>query len=105
MSGIGDISRTGRRSEGHDSRIQAWGDAAFPGMYTALRALLTILHGHMVSLFEATKITSLLCTLSELFYTDKKLNRNIKYFNNTINKLDLMDIERTLYLTAPFKGS
>lgn len=64
------------------------------------KTLFTFLHGRMVSLFKATNISSLLCILSELFYTDKKLNRSIKYFNSTINKLDLMDVERILHLTA-----
>ena len=54
-----------------NGKIQTWGGATLSGMNTVWRTLFTFLHGNMVSLFKATNITSLLCILSELFYTEK----------------------------------
>lgn len=67
-------------------------------MYGALRAPFAFLHGYLAPFLKATSVTRLLCIL-ELFYADKKkkINEDIKYFNNAINRLDLMDIRRILY--------
>lgn len=105
MSEVVVISGTRRRPGGllygpFNGRVQAWGNETLSGMNRVFRVLFTFLHGHMISPFEATNITSLPCTLSSYFCTDKKLNRNIKYFKNTMSKLDLMDIGRILHLTV-----
>ena len=69
--------------------IALWG----PHLHSSLH-----LHcGYLVPFLKTTNVTSLLCILSEWFYADEKLNVDIKYFNTTINKLDLIEIRGLLH--------
>lgn len=86
----------GSREPGGVSFWPGLGDTASSGIYRALSASFAFLHGYMVPFLKTTNVTSLLCILSDWFYADEKLDEGIKYFNNTINKLDLIAIRRIL---------
>lgn len=74
------------------------GGAALSGMCSALSAYSC---SSMAGFFLSSKqpMTSLLCSLSDYFIQTKEFSENIKYFNNTVKKLDRMTV-RILYSTA-----